>query len=57
MTNETDPHHVGMDGYKPLEKGYQGTGGNPQGGHKPATSEGKPSGPPPNQGTSGKPTK
>ena len=51
------------DGYKPeLEKGYQprriheGYVPKPQGGHQPA-SQGGPSGPPPNQGSGGKPAK
>lgn len=54
-----------MEGYQPLIKGYQpqapaslGTAGKgkPQGGHQP-TGQGGPSGPPPNQGTGGKPSK
>ena len=54
---------ISKHGYQPgvnVQKGYQPlttvSQTKPQGGHQP-TSQGRPAGPPPNQGSSGKPSK
>lgn len=52
MTEKKDT--MANDGFQNLEKGFQGTP-NPQGGHQPSRSQDVPKGPPPDQGSSGKP--
>ncbi len=64
MSSDRDRGGVNIShhGYQPntVQKGYQPavvtTPAKPQGGHQP-TGQGKPSGSPPNQGSSGKPAK